>query len=251
MISKNQIKFIKSLHNKKNREEEKLFIVEGIKSVCDLLITKPNIIKYLYATENFIIENADKLKNVEITAEVVKKSELEHISGLSSANETLAVCKYFEDNSVTVNFKSQISFYLDNIRDPGNLGTIMRICSWFGIPDLFCSPGTVELYNSKCIQASMGAFLRVNVHYLPITELITTNKIDLVYATLLKGDSIYKEKITGGLIVIGNEANGISEEVIKVCNKQITIPSADLSTESLNAAIASSIIASEYFRNKF
>ncbi|MBL7918086.1 MAG: RNA methyltransferase, partial [Bacteroidia bacterium] len=191
------------------------------------------------------------LSKNKINADAVKQDELEQISTLSSPNEVLAICHYFEHKKWQVNFNSQISFYLDNIRDPGNLGTIIRLCSWFGISDLFCSPGTVELYNSKCIQASMGAFYKVNVHYLPINTLIEKEKIKNIYATLLSGSNIYKEKIINGLIIIGNEANGISEEVQQVCTKKITIPSADNSTESLNAAIAASIIASEHFRNKF
>jgi len=249
MISKSQIKDIKSLHTKKHRELEGCFIAEGVKTVLEIIQQRASIIKELYCTQEFYNLNEHLLKNNTFTVSVINSKELSQISLLSTPNETLAVCQIIKPKLTTLNFDKQFSFYLDDIRDPGNLGTIIRICSWFGITDLFCSPTTVELHNPKCIQSTMGSFLRVNVHYIDLKELLSSASIKNIYATVLNGSNLYKENLKSGLIIIGNEANGISEESIKLAHKNITIPSAAGNTESLNAAIATSIIASEFYRN--
>lgn len=249
MISKNQIKFIRSLHNKKNRENEKLFIVEGIKTVNELIHERPELIKELYCTSDYHLKNVSKLQQNAFTTTLVKESDLLQISQLSTPNEVLAVCYTLINDKITTDLNSTFSFYLDDIRDPGNLGTIIRICSWFGIKELFCSPDTVELYNPKCIQSTMGAFLRVRLHYMKLDELLKKKQINTVFATVLNGESIYSKPLLNGLIIIGNEANGISAASLQLANRQITIPSGNKNTESLNAAVATSIIASEFFRN--
>lgn len=251
MISKSQIKHIKSLHTKKHREEEKAFIVEGIKSVLEIVKEKPNLIREIFATEDFISSNLNILKQAGIKYNSITANELSQISQLSNPNDALAVCDYFGNNTDELDLNSNFSFYLDDIRDPGNLGTIIRICSWFGITDLYCSPTTVEIYNPKCIQSTMGSFLRVKVHYVELEKLIHDKKINTIYATELNGNNIYKEQLKGGLIIIGNEANGIGDLAKRLSTKKLTIPSASDNTESLNAAVATSIIASEFFRNKF
>lgn len=251
MISKSQIKHIKALHTKKHREEERTFIAEGIKTVLEIIHEKPQLIREVYATASFIETNLPLLQKNNITYYTINEKELEQISQLSNPNDALAICHYFDEKATQFDFTKNFSFYLDDIRDPGNLGTIIRICSWFGISQLFCSPTTVELYNSKCIQSTMGAFLRVKLNYVSLSELIKTQNIKTVYSTELNGDNIYTEELANGLIIIGNEANGISDEAKQLANKRLTIPSAAQNTESLNAAIATSIIASEFFRKKF
>ncbi len=248
MISKSQIKYIKSLHTKKERLLENRFIAEGIKTVTEIMHEQPGIIKDLFCTDDFYQANEKLITSKKINATHVNSKELSQISLLNAPNDVLAVCNNLPAKNNATDLNNTYSFYLDDIRDPGNLGTIIRICSWFGIKDLFCSEETVELYNPKCIQACMGAFLRVNLHYIELKELIAGEKIKTVYATALKGKNIYSESLNNGLIVIGNEANGIRKETLQLASESLTIPSAVGNTESLNAAIATSIIASEFFR---
>jgi TrmH family RNA methyltransferase len=248
MISKSQIKYIKSLHTKKQRVLENCFIAEGVKTVVEIMTEQPSIIKDIFCSDDFYKKNEKLISSKKINATQVNPKELLQISQLSAPNEVLAVCNNIPLKKIETDLNRAHSFYLDDIRDPGNLGTIIRICSWFGIKDLFCSKETVELYNPKCIQASMGAFLRVNVHYIDLNELIDSEKIKHIFATELKGKSIYSQTLNNGLIIIGNEANGIRNETLQLANQSITIPSAAGNTESLNAAIATSIIASEFFR---
>jgi len=144
---------------------------------------------------------------------------------------------------------SSTSLYLDDIRDPGNLGTIIRIADWFGIKQVFCSPNTAELYNPKTLQATMGAILRVNVITIPFIDLLPLLNNTPIYGAILEGENIYTTSLKHGLIVIGNEANGISNEVLKHINNHITIPAATSNgSESLNAANACAIICSEFHR---
>ena len=248
MISKSQIKYIRSLYSKKQREADQCFIAEGFKMAQEIIREKPELITELFCTEDFMNENESSLLSKKIKFTPISEKELSQISQLSSPNQVLVVCRNDTNSTISTNFNDQFSFYLDDIRDPGNLGTIIRICSWFGIKELFCSPNTVELYNPKCIQSTMGAFLRVNVYYRELADLIKEGHIKNVYATEMKGKNLYKEELKSGLIVIGNEANGIGELTKKLSNHSISIPSAEGNTESLNAAIATSIIASEIFR---
>ncbi len=248
MISKSQIKYITSLHTKKQRLLENCFVAEGIKTVIEILNEQPSIIKDLFCTGDFYETNKKLISSKNINTIRVNSKELSQISQLATPNEVLVVCGNLPTKNIATDLTKNFSFYLDDIRDPGNLGTIIRICSWFGIKDLFCSEETVELYNPKCIQACMGAFLRVNVHYIGLKELIAGEKIKHVFATELKGKNIYTQTLKSGLILIGNEANGIRKETHQLANESLTIPSAVGNTESLNAAIATSIIASEFFR---
>jgi RNA methyltransferase, TrmH family len=248
MISKSQIKHIRALHTKKERLLENRFIAEGVKTVAEILEQKPGIIHELFCTADFYDVHQKALHTKKIKVIHIDAKELSQISQLNTPNEVLAVCNNLPEHINSTDLNTAFAFYLDDIRDPGNLGTIIRICSWFGIKDLFCSEETVELYNPKCIQASMGAFLRVNVHYLELKELIAGEKIKNVHAAGLEGRNIYSEPLNTGLIIIGNEANGIRKETLQLATHTITIPSASGNTESLNAAIATSIIASEFFR---
>jgi TrmH family RNA methyltransferase len=248
MISKNQIKQVTALHLKKIREEQKLFIAEGIKIVEEILMYQPGLIKELFATNDFILRYSDLLTGKKINYNVITESELKKISIQSSPNGVLAVCSYFNYQITTFDFSKRFSIYLDDIRDPGNLGTILRMADWFGMNEIFCSPNSTEVYNSKTIQAAMGAFLRVKVNYVELKEVLSKKAIP-VYGAVMNGQSIYRETLKNGLIVIGNESKGIREINLPLITNPITIPAASSNqTESLNAAIATSIICAEFFR---
>lgn len=247
MISKNQIKQVKALHLKKFRDEEGLFIAEGVKIVTEIMQSQSELIERLFATEQFVKSNTKLLSNIKDVVKV-SEEELERISTLQTPNQVLVVCRKFPVNKPQINIDKQFSLYLDDIRDPGNLGTILRIADWFGIHEIFVSEKSTELYNPKTIQAAMGAFLRVRVHYMDL-EKITSNPSVPLYGAVLNGENIYRQKLQNGLIIIGNEANGIGESNLKKITHPITIPASSANqTESLNAAMATSIICSEFFR---
>lgn len=247
MISKNQIKQVKALHLKKFRDQEQLFIAEGVKIVSEIIKYNPEIISELFVNESYYQANKINFPN-SIKISLINEEELSRISGLSTPNQMLAVCCYFESTKPTIDLTKQFSLYLDDIRDPGNLGTILRIADWFGITEIFASPQSTDVYNSKTIQSAMGAFLRVRVHYNNLDQIIQSGGFP-VYGAVLNGENIYTQKLGSGLIIIGNEANGISEVNLTKITHPITIPAAaSNSTESLNAAMATSIICAEFFR---
>jgi RNA methyltransferase, TrmH family len=249
MLSKNQIKEIQSLQIKKFRDEKRLFIAEGVKTVLEILSTRPNIIQTICGSNDFIQKHKTILQKHQLNFFETNEDELKKVSLQNNPNQVLAVCRYFDEESGTPDFDNQFSFYLDDIRDPGNFGTIVRLADWFGMTTVYCSPSTCDVYNPKVIQASMGAFLRVKVIYRDLEELLERNRATHVYGALLDGKNLYKEKLKHGLIVIGNEANGINEANIKHITTALTIPSnQNKGSESLNAAMAASIIASEFFR---
>ncbi|MBA2610445.1 MAG: RNA methyltransferase [Bacteroidetes bacterium] len=249
MLSKNQIKEIQSLHLKKQRDNQKLFIVEGVKSVLEVLLQKAGVISVVYATKEFLLNYSNDLQRLKIELLEITDEELQKISLQSNPNQVLALCSYFQEAKHAFDFKKDFTFYLDDIRDPGNFGTIIRLADWYGIKNIFCSPASCDFYNPKVIQATMGAFMRVNVVYCELDELLKTEGIENIYGAVLNGETVYKNKLDNGLIIIGNEANGISENNLKLINKPITIPShQNNGTESLNAAMATAIIASEFYR---
>lgn len=247
MISKNQIKDVKALHIKKYRDEAGLFIAEGVKIVTEIIVTNPDLIQEIFATQSFIEHNT-KIFTGKFKLSVVSDAELERISSQNNPNQVLAVCKYFPAFNPDLNLKNNVSLFLDDIRDPGNLGTILRIADWFGMKEIYASESSTEIYNPKVIQSAMGAFLRVRVHYMSLDKVIGDSGCP-VYGAVMSGNNIYKETLTPGLIVIGNEANGISSSNLQKITQKITIPSATTNhTESLNAAMATSIICAEFFR---
>ena len=249
MISKNQIKHIQSLHSKKNREEEGLFIIEGIKLVTEFIDQQKFNIKEVFATAEYVSNHQSILDKNNINYSEISADELKKISLQSNPNQVLAVVKECQQTLNEDLLKSSTTLYLDDIRDPGNLGTIIRIADWFGIHQVICSPNSTELYNPKTLQASMGAVLRVNVITLAFEELLANSKDIPVYGALLNGTNIYTSSLKHGIIVIGNEANGISNEVLKRITHPITIPAASNNgSESLNAANACAIICSEFHR---
>jgi RNA methyltransferase, TrmH family len=248
MISKSQIKQVSALHLKKYREEEKLFIAEGKKIAVELVKQSPALVNHVYATTEFISENTNLLHSSNVSFTEISEVELKKISTQTTPNAVLVVCRYPDHEKIKPELTKQFSLYLDDIRDPGNLGTLLRLADWFGMKEIFCSPNSTELYNPKTVQSSMGAFLRVKVNYIELKDLLREEKFP-VYGAVLDGKNIYKEQLRHGLIVIGNEANGITIENLSLITHPITIPSAASNgTESLNAAVASSIICSEFFR---
>lgn len=241
MVSKNQIKLITSLQQKKYRKEHKLFFAEG-KKVIHELINASFQLEFLFTTEgSFSGVNPDKIN-------LVSEAELKKISALSTANDCLAVFKIPEQKK---NTESGLIVALDDIRDPGNLGTIIRLCDWFGIKELVCSEETVDIFNPKVVQATMGSISRVNINYVNLENFINNTKLS-VFGTFMDGENIYKSTLPNeGIIIMGNEANGISPAIEKAVKNRISIPRfGDLQqTESLNVATATAIILSEFKRN--
>ncbi len=249
MISKNQIKFIQSLHSKKNRDQEQLFIIEGVKLVSEFLSTSHFEIHSAYGTLDFIANNKHIIEKSKVVINEISEEELKKISLQTSPNQVLAVVNAKKAQLNVELLNTSINLFLDDIRDPGNLGTIIRIADWFGIKQIICSPTSTELYNPKTLQASMGAVLRVNVVYIEFNDLKKDLKNVPIYGAVLNGQNIYKSTLQNGLIIIGNEANGISENILKQVTHPITIPAAtNNGSESLNAANACGMICSEFFR---
>jgi TrmH family RNA methyltransferase len=239
MLSKNEVKYIQSLCHKKSRDEEGLFIAEGPKMMNELRQSNYEIVK-AYAIKEWLERNAEKTENVT----EVSPSELERISALKTPNEVLVIAKQKVVNTEPV-LKGNITLVLDGIQDPGNMGTIIRIADWFGINQIIASENTVELYNPKVVQATMGSICRVNVWYKNLNEWLGQVSIP-VFGALLNGKSIFETGTVGeGVLVIGNESRGISEEVLQFVSNPVTIPKFG-EAESLNAAIATGIILSHF-----
>ena len=237
MLSKNQVKLIQKLHQKKYRNELNLFIVEGKKSINEFLQAgyTPQL---LIATEAFTASVPQHL----ITP--VSKDELRKVSTLQNPDEGLAVFQQPKHKGI---LQEGVIVALDNVQDPGNLGTIIRLCDWFGVETLLCNTQTVDCYNPKVVQASMGSLTRVAVHYLDLAAFLTTTVLP-VYTMDLEGENLYTATFPKDcILILGNEANGISTEVRALSNEVITIPrfSKHQRTESLNVAMAGAIILSE------
>ncbi len=237
MLSKNEVKYIQSLYHKKQREQQGLFIAEGPKLLTELL-TSNFTIETIYATAEWLVNNIIKHPAiVTITAQ-----ELERISNLQTPNQVVAIVRQ-QTPTTSPNFSKGLTLALDGIQDPGNLGTIIRIADWFGITQIICSHDTVELYNPKVIQSTMGSFLRTKLWYQDLASTISSTEVP-VFGALLEGASIYKiAKPKAGILVIGSEGSGISKEVLPYISNPVTIPRIG-GAESLNAAVATGIIVS-------
>jgi len=258
-ISKNQIKFIRQLEQKKFRRREGLFVAEGTKVVGDLLAHyQPHS---LFATPDWLASNSVPELSRSAVPEpvegqdgpIVTEVSPEELSRISFQQHPQQVLALFPIPSHPFTFSPlHLSLALDGIQDPGNLGTIIRIADWFGIQTIFCSEDTVDAWNPKVVQATMGSIARVNIIYTSLVELIDTLPDDYpVYGTLLDGDNIYSQPLTPhGLIVMGNEGNGISPEIRQKVNRRLLIPSYrnDDTAESLNVAIATAITCAEFRR---
>jgi TrmH family RNA methyltransferase len=240
MVSKNQIKLISSLQQKKYRITHQLFFAEGVKVIQELLESNFEL-DHLYTTQNDFEAVLFSKKTL------VHETDLKKISALATPNTCLAVFKMPVEKKVK---ESGLIVALDSIRDPGNLGTILRLCDWFGVEQLLCSKETVDIYNPKVVQATMGSIARVNVSYVDLNEFISETQLP-VFGTFMDGLNIYKTSLPReGIIIMGNEANGISEELEKVIENRLSIPRFGevQKTESLNVATATAIILSEFRR---
>ena len=243
MVSKNQIKLISSKKQKKYRIAHQLFIAEGVKGINELLQSNFEL-EHLYVT-------IDEFKSVSTTQKtVISDADLKKISALTTPNTCLAVFKIPKEKPV---LNKGLIVALDTIRDPGNMGTILRLCDWFGINQVVCSKETVDLYNPKVVQATMGSIARVNVNYLNLKDFLETTSLP-IYGTFMDGEDLYNSEITNeGIIILGNEANGISKEIEELVTKRITIPRFGnlQQTESLNVATATAIVLSEFKRRVY
>ena len=262
MLSKHQIKLIKSLETKKNRKREGLFVAEGPKVVGDLLRAgyQPHSI---YATPQcslFLATPHSQRENAQCSMlngqwSMVTEEELHRISFLQHPQEVLAVF-HIPTPTQPSDIKPQtsaLSLALDGVQDPGNVGTIIRIADWFGITQIICSPDTADVYNPKVVQATMGSLAHVSITYCDLVPLLREANVP-VYGTLLDGQDIYQQPLSAeGIIVMGNEGNGISPEVRQLVTNKLLIPNFNNNTEtaeSLNVAIATAITCSE-FRRRF
>ncbi len=242
MISKTTIKYIQSLQHKKFRDEHNVFIAEGPKVVNELLQQNNFECDAIYCTElwanNYIKTFAGVLLD---KINVVKDFELEKISALTVANQVLAVFQKRHLNRIK-NISNLLTIMLDDVQDPGNLGTIIRIADWFGINYIICSNATADCYNPKVVQSTMASLGRVNVIYTDLKSFLEENKNIKKYAALLKGKDIRSAgKIKEGIIIFGNESRGLSKELVSLVDEKLTIEKIG-EAESLNVSVAVGII---------
>ncbi|WP_373518400.1 TrmH family RNA methyltransferase [Pricia sp.] len=239
MVSKNQIKLVKSLQQKKYRNQHGLFVVEGVKTVRELLDSEFKGYA-IFTTDVSVFDDQDE------AIESVTEAELRKMSGLTTPNTVLGVFEMAEAG--IIDFSDWI-LAVDDVRDPGNLGTMIRLCDWFGIEHLICSENTVDCYNPKTLQASMGSIARVQVGYTDLEDFLRKTGLP-IFGAFMEGQTIYQTKMPEkGILVVGNESTGISPEVQALVSKKICIPQFGKKTaESLNVATATAILLNEIRR---
>lgn len=245
MISKQQVKYVKSLKLKKYRKKASTFLVEGAKNVCELLDSDYDV-QSLFVTEKFLDEFPhQRISEIEYT--VCNEKELNDLGTFKTNEYALAVAKM---KSPPLDILSDdLILALDDVSDPGNLGTIIRIADWFGIKSIMASTDTADFYNPKVINSSMGSFTRVDVHYTELQDFLNLNATHKVYGALLNGEDIHNVKIDKpAILLMGNESNGIRNSLLKMIDKKITIPRIGRA-ESLNVAVSTAIICDNFFRN--
>ncbi|MFI3316428.1 MAG: RNA methyltransferase [Rikenellaceae bacterium] len=245
-MTKSEIQLVKSLGDKRSRSEMGLFLAEGEKLIEELRHSKLNVRK-IYSLEG-VFEGEG--------VEWVSEREMERISQLKSANNSVALVDIPHYELDMDQICSQLVLVLDGVQNPGNLGTIIRLADWFGIENIICSPTSADCFNPKVVQATMGAILRVKVHYMPLYEFLTvaTQRNLPIYGTLLEGENIYEEALSeNGIVIMGNEGKGISDEVQRFITRKLFIPPfpADRAgSESLNVSIATAVVCSEFRRRR-
>ncbi len=243
MLSKNQIKLITSLKHKKYRIELQLFVAEGIKVINEILDSNCELHK-LFCTED--VYSSFKIYDPQIISE----TELSKISGLATPNKVLGLFKVPEVSKIE---EKGLIIVLDEINDPGNLGTIIRLSDWFGVTQLVCSNNTVDCYNQKVVQATMGSLVRIPITYCDLNTFLEQTQLP-IYGAVMDGDSVYSTNLEqNAILVMGNESNGISKKIASQINTKITIPrySETTITESLNVATATAILLNEFRRIQF
>lgn len=244
-MTKAEIQFVRSLADKRTRDAEHLFVAEGFKLVDEIRNSELRI-RNIYTTR-------DDISGVDVV--LIEKREMERISQLNTASDILAVVEQPRYKLALDSLKGELTIALDGVQNPGNMGTIIRLADWFGVENIICSRECADLYNPKVVQATMGALLRVKVHYVDnLSALLNEARTSglTIYGTLLDGNNIYHEKLTSeGIIVMGNEGRGLSEECRNTLSHKLFIPPypADAPTsESLNVAMATGIILAEFRR---
>ncbi len=244
MLSKSRIKYIQSLYHKKFRDESDSFIIEGPKIVSEFLQEVPGRVQSIYATGHWLRQEQALLRLLPTAGiEEISEDELHRISHLTSPHQVLAIVKKWDPGDGP-DTQESITLMLEGIRDPGNMGTIIRIADWFGIQNIICSDDCVELYNPKVVQSTMGSMLRVNLWYRNLKEWLTANNSLQLWAAAMHGESIYDcGTLKEGIVLIGNESSGVTESLLQRATMQITIPARG-KAESLNAAVATGIILS-------
>lgn len=260
MLTNNQVKFLRSLQLKKNRNGEKLFIAEGEKIVEEILNSQHKV-NSVFAVSDWVSQHKNKayfqkIKSEKISLTEVSENELSRISSLTTPNKVIAIVQIPENTVDTSQLKDQWSIVLDEIQDPGNLGTLIRTADWFGIRTIICSENSVDLYNAKVIQSTMGSFCRVHVAYTNLEKFFQEVKEKLslpVFGAVLNGKDISGIKIPEtGLLLLGNESRGISENLYPFITQKVSIPSVSgiATAESLNVAIANGILCYELFKSR-
>jgi len=253
MISKNKQKYIASLELKKNRNSSGVFVAEGPKVVGDLLSLLD--VEMIVATDSWLENNAAAIADKSVEIVHVSDDELRRVSFMQNPQQVLAVFRQRQEDVAAENVSDKLSLVLDGVQDPGNLGTILRVADWFGIDNVFCSHDTADVYNPKVVQATMGSIGRVNVRYTDLCKLFDAlPKGFPVYGTLLNGDNMYDKELSNhGFIVMGNEGRGLSPEIRKRVTDRLYIPRFHdnrESAESLNVAVATAIVCSEFSRQQ-
>jgi len=258
VLSNSQIKHIVSLRQKKFRTEHQQFIVEGVKMVSELLNSEYKTIG-IYGVEDFVKLLDYARSDRQPATEIITEIQLQKISNLETPNKVLAVARIPKKSgsgsgSGSAQLNNKLSLALDNISDPGNLGTIIRTAAWFGIENIICSENTVDAWNPKVVQATMGALFHVNIIYTDLENIVQefNAKNIPVYATALDGKNIYESKLSpNGLIIIGSESHGVSQEILSLTEHKLFIPSFSKgAAESLNAAVAAGVVCAEFRRGR-
>lgn len=255
MISQQQIKYITSLQQKKYRSKHLSYIIEGAKMVSEALQQVPTSIEYIcFSSTNAEIASISRNYRNIIFLELSDK-EFSKISSLKNPQGILAILKQPELKPQSEFHLSSMTLVLDSIRDPGNLGTIIRLCDWFGINQVVCSPDTVDCFNPKVVQATMGAILRINLMYTELIEWLSQVKgysEVVTYGTTMDGENLYTTNLKKpAILIMGNESVGISDNILKLLDKKLCIPNQSIypgKTESLNVAIATAIVCSEFIK---
>lgn len=241
MLSKSEVKYIQSLSQKKFRDKENLYVAEGPKIIEEAIAYNTHNVKKIYALQDWADLHKKMIGNIDIS--VIEEADIERISQLKTPNKALALIEIPWSEGFTLD-KNNMALVLDCIQDPGNLGTIIRIGDWFGVKQMICSRDCADIYNSKVVQATMGSIFRVEVFYTDLPEWISSQSDVTVYGAALNGRPLQSlDKIKNGLLVIGNESKGISNDVMKLVQQKITIEKFG-HAESLNAAVAAGIILS-------
>ncbi len=242
MITKNQAKLVKSLQNKKDRNELGLFLVEGEKSVIEVL--KSNFeIDFILATQEFFEKNKDL---IQVRCEILTQDEIEKLGTLETNSAAIAIVKQNQEHGPKIQ-ANEIIIALDKVQDPGNLGTIIRIADWYGIKKIIASNDTADFYNSKVIGGSMGSFTRVEVFYCDLNDFLANKKMP-IFGAYLGGENVHTFQFpVSGILLMGNESKGISESLEKLVTKKITIPSYG-EAESLNVGVATAVILDNWKR---